>query len=176
MYVPTEDFASPEDEYQGLLARAKEAVTRRLDEIAYDMDRTYGSKRAAERLGVSQQLVIRRRNDHKRKLMHQPAADNEIATYFPGRGVPGHYPLLERVMETHDMGASEAHEAIHAYLDQLIGLDGRDAVVLSERPIRPELAESNPGDVDVHYWLTIDAEAIAFIEDAIANAPADDED
>lgn len=83
MYVPTDDFATPEDEYQGLLARAKEAVTRRLDEIAYDMDRTYGSKRAAERLGISQQLVIRRRNAHKEKLMQTSVETHTVTEYVP---------------------------------------------------------------------------------------------
>jgi len=98
-----------------------------------------------------------------------PAAENEIAENTCGRGLPATYPLLERMTERYGLGREEAHKQIHACLSQVVSLDGQDAVILSRRPINERRAEHNPnGALDVHQWLTVNADAIGTIKDQFA--------
>ncbi|MCY0923446.1 MULTISPECIES: hypothetical protein [unclassified Streptomyces] len=78
------------------------------------------------------------------------------------------YPLLDQIQEQHIPNRAEAHAAIHAHLEELIQLDGEDAVIISREPISPLLEISNPLDRDKYYWLTITDEAEQAIRDAIA--------
>ncbi|MFD1832392.1 hypothetical protein ACFSJS_22490 [Streptomyces desertarenae] len=89
----------------------------------------------------------------------------EIASNIPGRTIHP-YPLLDEIAERHNLSDREAHEAIHAMLDQIADIDGD--VVLEQRPIRPELLESNPHDLDVYWWLTVSDETAQEIRDALA--------
>lgn len=158
MYIPTDDFASPEDEYKELEARARAAARDRLDEIAYEMDRTYGSRRAAERLGVSQQVINRRRNRHKERFMtrtvtvHAPGTLEEVTREwepvlrgpspveayrtFTTRDSQGRRLVLERV----DAGPGRAGhrwELVHAAPEDA-GLDAK----LEARRTRADLKGS----------------------------------
>jgi len=69
MHIDTSHFTSPEAEYQGLESLVRAAIQTRMDEIAHDLDRTYGAKRTAERLGVTTTVVNRRRNRHKERTI-----------------------------------------------------------------------------------------------------------
>ncbi|MFI1579997.1 hypothetical protein [Embleya sp. NPDC020630] len=97
----------------------------------------------------------------------------EIASHIPGRAVPT-YDLLNDMR--HYVGSDrEAHDAIHAYLGQIVDIDGEDTTILSRRAMRPELLEMNANDVDVYWWLTISDDAEQTIRDAFAAAyPQDD--
>lgn len=125
-----------------------------------------GAQEAASLLGISDkrvyQLAARYRDS-------QPV----VASRIPGRAVHS-YDLLDDVVEQTSMERGEAHESIHALLDQLIADDGEDAVVLHRQPIRPELLKSNPGQVDVYYWLTIRQETAELIREALAAGSATD--
>lgn len=92
----------------------------------------------------------------------------EIASCIPGRAVH-QYDLLDEVTEATGMTRREAHENIHAFLDQIIELDGEEAVILSRRPIRPDLLTNNPNDQDRYHWLTISDEAADVIRAQFAN-------
>lgn len=101
---------------------------------------------------------------------HRAPADTEIASHHAGRGVPATYPLLDRVTQRYEIDVEAAHDAIHAYLGQLIQVDGTDAVIRGERPMRPELLENNPHDLDIHRWVDLDPDSVGVIEDLIAEA------
>lgn len=91
----------------------------------------------------------------------------EIASRIPGRTIHS-YDLLDEVTEAHGLSLEEAHEAIHAMLQHCIDIDGEDKIILDRRPMRPELLEDNPHDVDVYYWLTISEETATTIREALA--------
>lgn len=90
----------------------------------------------------------------------------EIASHIPGRRVHG-YDLLDEITERHNLSDRKAHDAIHAYLEQLIQDDGEDVVILDRRPVDPGLLESNPNDRDVYWWLTISDDAAEAIRGAV---------
>lgn len=79
-----------------------------------------------------------------------------------GRTIPA-YDLLDEVTETYGLDRREAHDSIHAFLADL----GPSALV-AETLQRPELADSNPGDVDVDVWVDITDEAAEHIREAFA--------
>lgn len=93
--------------------------------------------------------------------------DTEIYDDNSGRGFDS-YELLDEIVDTYGLSRRAAHEGIHAFLGQIIGIDGYDNVVLSSRPARPELLEYNPSDLDVRYWLRLSDGAIETIRDAFA--------
>lgn len=83
MYIDTSHFPTPEDEYKGLEPLVRAAIQARMDEIAHDLDRTYGAKRTAERLNVTTTVVNRRRNRHKERTMANVIAWGETPTRTP---------------------------------------------------------------------------------------------
>ncbi|MFF7198294.1 hypothetical protein ACFZAM_31880 [Streptomyces sp. NPDC008079] len=91
----------------------------------------------------------------------------EIASINYGRAVHP-YDLLDDVMDDTGLNRADAHAAIHAMLDDIIGIDGEDAVILGRRTIRPESLISNPRDLDVYYWLTISDETAQMIRETVA--------
>jgi len=97
-----------------------------------------------------------------------------IASHIPGRAVH-RYDLLDETTEKYGISAREAHEAIHAFLGQIVDIDGEDAVILDRRPIRPELLKRNRRDLDVYWWLTISDEAAETIRESLAASYADEE-
>lgn len=88
-----------------------------------------------------------------------------IASNNPGRSIAT-YDLLDEITEQFSLNRRDAHESIHALLDQLVADD--DTVVLEQTPMRPELLKSNPADVDVDYWITISDDAADIIRESIA--------
>lgn len=91
----------------------------------------------------------------------------EIASNIPGRAIHS-YDLLDDMATGYDLDERAAHDGIHAALEQLIDLDGEDAVILDRKPVHPELLERNPNSRDVYYWLTISDEAEASIRESFA--------
>jgi hypothetical protein len=77
------------------------------------------------------------------------------------------YDLLDEVTEKYALDRREAHESIHAFLDQIIDIDG-DGVILQCEPVNPTLLQSNPRDLDIRYWLTISDDAVDAIRDSFA--------
>lgn len=106
------------------------------------------------------------------EIPQETAMTTEIYDDFPGRSIAS-YELLDEMQDKHGLGRREAHESIHAFLEQCVGIDGRDAVIISSRPARPELLEDNPSDLDVRYWLTITGDAADTIREAFAAVHAD---
>lgn len=99
----------------------------------------------------------------------------DIFTGSTGRSIST-YDLLDEMQEAHGLDRRQTHESILAFLTQLVDIDGEDNVIESTRPVRPELLESNPADVDVDYWTTISDAAADDIRDAFAAAyPAEAE-
>ncbi|MEU0940281.1 hypothetical protein [Embleya sp. NPDC005971] len=98
----------------------------------------------------------------------------EIASHIPGRTVHP-YELLDE-MRKYVGSDREAHDSIHVFLNQIVEIDGEENVILSTRPIRPELLESNPQDLDVYHWITISDDAAQDIRDAFAAAYSGTED
>lgn len=94
----------------------------------------------------------------------------EVYSNTHGRGLAS-YPLLERVQELIP-DAQEAHSAIWATIDQLAEIS--EQVVIDERPVRPDLADHNPADMDVDRWCTISAATADEIVEAIAATASDD--
>ena len=82
----------------------------------------------------------------------------EIYNQNHGRGFSS-YDLLDELSEYYGLDRRQAHDEIHAALEQIIGIDGADSVITDRRPVRPELLASNTQDVDVDYWLTISDQA-----------------
>lgn len=99
----------------------------------------------------------------------------DVSSLIPGRDIHT-YDLLGEMQEKYNLDRRATHESIHAFLSQVIEIDGEDAVVLSSRPIRPELLDSNPRDLDVHYWLTISGSAAETIREAFAATYATEKD
>ncbi len=142
-----------------IIDEAKAAAARR-SRIAHDLAQQHGAKEAARILGISATRVYALAERYRDS---QPV----IADDFPGRSI-ARYDLLDEVEERYGRGTREAHEVIHAILQQLIDIDGEDQVVIARTPQRPELLTSNPGDIDVRYWLTVRAESVEEIREALA--------
>ncbi|MFH9426029.1 hypothetical protein [Streptomyces sp. NPDC017529] len=156
------DGLSPRERYDAagtLIDEAKALVAARRARIAHDLAQEHGAQEAAQILGISDKRVYELAARYRKS---QPV----IASNNPGRSITT-YDLLDEVTEKYGMGRREAHEAIHATLEQLIDLDGRDAVVIDEQPMRPELLKANPHDVDVYYWITIREEAAETIREQL---------
>ncbi|MGK5530837.1 hypothetical protein [Streptomyces sp. URMC 129] len=77
----------------------------------------------------------------------------EIASHIPGRAV-GCYDLLDELTEAYGLPRQQVHEGIHALLDQLVELDGEEAVVLDRRR-----------DRDPYWRLTISDDALDAIRE-----------
>lgn len=157
------DELTPREQYDAagtVIDEAKAAAAARRSRIAHDLARQHGAKEAAHVLGISATRVYALADRYRES---QPA----IADDFPGRSI-SRYDLLDEVEERYGLGRREAHEAIHAVLQQLFDIDGEDEVVIARTPQRPELLKSNPGDVDVRYWLTVRAESVEEIREALA--------
>lgn len=90
----------------------------------------------------------------------------EIYDNFPGRSF-SNYDLLDEVTEKYGLDRREAHESIHAFLDQIVDIDGDD-VILKREPVNPALLQSNDRDLDIRYWLTISDETAGTIRDSFA--------
>lgn len=160
---PEHDHLSPREAYDAagkLIDEAKAAVAARRDRIAHDLLQERGAEEAATILGISKTraygLAARYRDA-------QPVVYDD----FPGREIAS-YDLLAEVTEQYGISKREAHEAIHAYLQQLIDIEGEGQVVIARHPARPELLKDNPQDLDVRYWLTVRAESVDEIREALA--------
>jgi hypothetical protein len=90
----------------------------------------------------------------------------EITSATPGRAIRS-YDLLDEITDRHALSDREAHDMIHAYLDQLIQDDGEDTVILARRPVKPALLASNSLDRDIVWWLTISDDAVTAIREAV---------
>ncbi|MBV6697422.1 hypothetical protein KV557_09830 [Kitasatospora aureofaciens] len=86
----------------------------------------------------------------------------DIYSHTGGRTIAT-YPLLTEVQTLTGLNRDEAHNFIHATLDQLIAEDGEENVVVSQRPDRPGLLANNPLDLTVDHWTTITDDAAEFI-------------
>ncbi|MET9396270.1 hypothetical protein [Kitasatospora sp. NPDC002965] len=96
----------------------------------------------------------------------------EIASLNTGRALPC-YDLLDEITDATGTSRSDAHAAIHALLADIVGIDGEDAVILSQRPQRPDLVQSNPHDLDIDHWVTITDDAAQTIR-AVLTAGTDE--
>lgn len=164
----THDGLTPREQYDAagtVIDDAKAAAAARRSRIAHDLAREHGAKEAAGILGISATRVYALAERYR-------DAQPVIADDSPGRSV-ARYDLLDEVEERHGLGTREAHEAIHAVLQQLFDIDGEDEVVIARTPQRPELLKSNPNDVDVRYWLTVRAESVDEILEALTAQYAD---
>lgn len=94
----------------------------------------------------------------------------EIASRIPGRDVHS-YELLDEVVEETGMSERDAHDAIHAILDDLIDIDGQ--VIVSQRPMRPELLRRPGRQIDVYWWLAVTEETAAEIREALTTVSPD---
>jgi hypothetical protein len=99
----------------------------------------------------------------------------DVYTGSTGRAIST-YDLLNEMQNTYGLNRHQTHESILAFLTQIIDIDGEDAVVEATRPVRPELLENNPADVDIDYWTTITDAAAGNIRDAFAATYPADED
>lgn len=103
------------------------------------------------------------------RILKETTMTTTIASQNFGRAIH-HYDLLTEIAERHGMTDRDAHDAIHAAVEQLIQLDGEDAVIISRQPIQPELLDYNPHDLDRYEWIEITSEAANAIREAIAAA------
>lgn len=157
------DKLSPREQYDQagqIIDEAKAAAATRRARIAHDLMQQHGAQKAASILGISDKRVYQLAARYREA---QPV----IASIIHGRSVHS-YDLLDEVEEQYGLGRQEAHEAIHAALQQLVDIDGEDQVVIARTPIRPELLKDNPRDLDVYYWLTVRAESVDEIREALA--------
>jgi hypothetical protein len=157
------DELTPREQYDAagtVIDEAKAAAAARRSRIAHDLAREHGAKEAAGILGISATRVYALAERYREA---QPV----IADDFPGRSI-ARYDLLDEVEDRYGLSSREAHEAIHAVLQQLFDIDGEDEVVVARAPQRPELLTLNEGDVDVRYWLTVRAESVDEIREALA--------
>lgn len=155
---PEHDRLSPREAYDAagkLIDEAKAAVAARRDRIAHDLLQERGAEEAAGILGISKTraygLAARYRD-----------AQPKICDNFPGRTI-ARSDVLDEAMEASGLGMREAHEALHAYLEQLVGLDGEEQVIIDTVPIRPELETFNPNDLDRRRWLIVHREYVDLI-------------
>lgn len=162
------DGLTPREQYDAagdIIDEAKAAAAARRSRIAHDLAREHGAKEAAGILGITATRVYALAERYR-------DAQPVIADDFPGRSIT-RYDLLDEVEDQYGLSAREAHEAIHAILQQLFDIDGEDEVVIARTPQRPELLKSNPNDVDVRYWLTVRAESVDEIREALKIEHAD---
>lgn len=145
-----------------VIDEAKAAAGARRARIAHDLAQEHGAQEAAQILGISDKRVYELAGRYRKS---QPV----IASINPGRSIAT-YDLLDEVMEKSGMDRRTAHESIHNLVDQLIDIDGQDAVVIDRQPMRPELLKANPHDVDIYYWITIREEAAAAIREQLADS------
>ncbi|MFI8872432.1 hypothetical protein [Streptomyces sp. NPDC055243] len=156
------DNLSPREAYDAagkIIDEAKTAVAARRDRIAHDLLQEHGAEEAATTLGISKTRVYGLAARYR-------DAQPEIFDNFPGRQIAS-YDLLDEVMDQYGLGKREAHEAIHAYLQQLVDLGEEGQVVIAARPARPELLKDNPQDLDVRYWYIVRAETVDEIREAL---------
>ncbi|MFI7096762.1 hypothetical protein [Streptomyces lydicus] len=154
---------SPRQQYDAagdLIDEVKALVAARRARIAHDLAQEHGAIDAAAILGISDKRVYQLAARYR-------ASQPVVASHIPGRSIHS-YDLLDDVMEQTGMGKREAHEAIHAMLDQLVADDGEDEVIIHREAVRPELLKSNPSDLDIYYWLTIRQESADLIREALA--------
>lgn len=152
------DTLTPREAYDAagkLIDEAKAAVAARRDRIAHDLQQEHGAEEAASILGISKTRVYALAARYR-------DAQPKICDNFPGRNI-ARSDVLDEVMEASGLGMREAHEALHAYLDQLSDLDGREQVVIDTVPIRPELETFNPNDLDRRRWLIVRREYVDLI-------------
>ena len=164
----THDDLTPREQYDAageIIDQAKAAAAARRARIAHDLNQQHGAKEAARILGISATRVYALTDRYRDS---QPV----IADNFPGRSI-ARYDLLDEVEDRYDLDTREAHDAIHATLQQLIDVDGEEQVIITRTPQRPELLKSNAGDVDIRYWLTVRAESVDEIREALAVQYAD---
>lgn len=90
----------------------------------------------------------------------------EIYDDFPGRSF-SNYDLLDEVTEKYGIDRREAHESIHAFLSQIVDIDG-DGVILKREPVNTQLLQDNPRDLDIRHWLTISDSAVTDIRNSFA--------
>lgn len=157
------DGLTPREQYDAagsVIDEAKAATAARRSRIAHDLAREHGAKETAGILGISATRVYALAERYR-------DAQPVIADDFPGRSI-ARYDLLDEVEEQYGLSTREAHEAIHAVLQQLFDIDGEDEVVIARMPQRPELLTMNEGGVDVRYWLTVRAESVDEIREALA--------
>ena len=157
------DGLTPREQYDAagtVIDDAKAAAAARRSRIAHDLAREHGAKEAAGILGISATRVYALAERYR-------DAQPVIADDFPGRSI-ARYDLLDEVEGRYGLSSRDAHEAIHAVLQQLFDIDGEDEVVIARTPQRPELLTSNEGGVDVRYWLTVRAESVDEIREALA--------
>lgn len=76
-----------------------------------------------------------------------------IAGQNHGRSIPS-YDLLDEMTERYGISRLEAHDSIHAFLDDL-----GDGAIVGTTLQRPELSDYNPHDVDTDTWVEITDEA-----------------
>lgn len=91
----------------------------------------------------------------------------DVYTGKTGRAISG-YDLLDEMQDKYNLDRRETHESILAFLGQIADIDGQDATVESTRPVRPELLESNPHDLDIDSWTTISDKAADAIRESFA--------
>lgn len=159
---------TPREQYDAagtIIDDAKAATAARRARIAHDLMQQHGAQETAGILGISDKRVYQLAARYRET---QPV----IASLIHGRSVHG-YDLLDEVEERYGLGRQEAHEAIHAALQQLVDIDGEDQVVVARTPMRPELLKGNPRDLDVYYWLTVRTESVDEIREALAAQFAD---
>lgn len=152
------DELTPREAYDAagkLIDEAKAAVAARRDRIAHDLQQEHGAEESASILGISKTRVYALAARYR-------DAQPRVCDNFPGRTI-ARSDVLDEVMEASGLGTREAHEALHAYLEQLIGLDGREQVVIDTVPIRPELETFNPNDLDRRQWLIVRREYVDLI-------------
>ncbi|MEV4784049.1 hypothetical protein AB0K53_01095 [Streptomyces tuirus] len=162
------DKLTPREQYDQagqIIDEAKAAAAARRARIAHDLMQQHGAQEAASILGISDKRVYQLAARYRE-------AQPEICDHVPGRSVAG-YDLLDEVVDRFGLSQGEAHDVIHAALQNLIDVDGEDQVVVARRPQRPELLKSNPHDLDVRYWLTVRAEAVDELREALAAQYAD---
>ena len=157
------DNLGPREQYDQagqIIDEAKAAAAARRARIAHDLMQQHGAQEAASILGISDKRVYQLATRYRE-------AQPEICDNFPGRSIAS-YDLLDEVEEHYGLSRRDAHEAIHAILQQLIDIDGEDQVVIARRPQRPKLLKSNPHDLGVRYWLVVRAECVDEIREALA--------
>lgn len=162
------DHLTPREQYDAagtVIDDAKAAAAARRARIAHDLAQQHGAKEAAAILGITATRVYALADRYRDS---QPV----IADHVPGRSIT-RYDLLDEVEDRYGLDTREAHEAIHACLEQLIGVDGEDQVVIARTPQRPELLKANPHDLDVRYWWSVRAESVDEIREALAVQYAD---
>lgn len=139
------------------------------DRVVAEMVEEYGGRggqaAAAHRLDLYSAQINTHLKRHRERTM--TADENEIYRYHRGAGSVARYPLLERVVERHDLDIEDAHAAILAALDQIIDLDGEDNVIESERPVHPGREHHNPTSLDRPRWVTVTPETVEAIEEAL---------